>query len=476
MDYLPDGILLVDRNTRIEGINPAAIGMSAGLARKGALLAEMFPDLTAEDVNTLMVTSGPHEVEKRFARAEGLKVLRFRSQPMEGMALIMISDITSRNAQVIRQRQMATLHMIGRIARGVAHDFNNILCAVSGHAELLNAAHLPAEEKESAKTIIAESDRGARLAAHLLELSRAGEGGQPAENIADIIRQAGDLLKVGLSSDWEVRVECEQDFPAVMLSAPQLEQVVVNLGLLVADDFGEGGVLHILLKHPAAQCLLKGSPSCAAIVVVWAGAANASLDMDAALAEAPANQYGGVIHSVVRSMLEEVDGRLDSLLNGRRFVYRVCLPGCPVPKTASVPEGMADRGGGDTSLSFIRDRQVMLACEPNANIADLQALLMEQGAEIRAAGNLVEALDLVNARTPLHLIVYSMALLGEDARGLLRATLKLHPQAGILALCARDDEKIPSMADRIEFTDAGSTAPELLEALSRAWEKAGKGA
>ncbi|HPA78953.1 MAG TPA: histidine kinase dimerization/phospho-acceptor domain-containing protein [Kiritimatiellia bacterium] len=479
MDYLPDGVLLVDRATRAEGINPAAIEMSGGLARKGTALEVIFPFLSAEDVNTLMVTSGPHEVEKQFASAGGPHVWRFRSQPMEGMALIMISDVTSRRAKELRERQIATIHMIGRIARGVAHDFNNILCAVSGHAELLRALKPGREEMESVSAIIGESDRGARLAAHLLELSRMGDGGQPAEQVAEAVRQAGEILRVGLSYGWDIRVECGANaFPPVMLSRIQLEQVVVNLGLLVADDMGTEGVLHVMLRHPSEECLLKVSQSCAALVMVWASHVHAPvLEMDTILEEAPATQYGGVIHSVLRSMLEEVDGRLDTFQYGRRFLYRVCLPGAPAhvdPHKNGIPqsgEGNLYKPADD----YLRGRKIMLASTSFANIADLHVLLMERGGEIRVAGSLVEALDIVNERNPLHLIVYDMGMLGEDARGLLRATLKLHPQAGILALCREEDDEVSALADRVEFSPHEASAPELLEALSSAWEKARRG-
>ena len=117
----------------------------------------------------------------------------------------------------------------------------------------------------------------------------------------------------------------------------------------------------------------------------------------------------------------------------------------------------------------------MLASTSFANIADLHVLLMERGGEIRVAGSLVEALDIVNERNPLHLIVYDMGMLGEDARGLLRATLKLHPQAGILALCREEDDEVSALADRVEFSPHEASAPELLEALSSAWEKARRG-
>ena len=55
----------------------------------------------------------------------------------------------------------------------------------------------------------------------------------------------------------------------------------------------------------------------------------------------------------------------------------------------------------------------------------------------------------LNERNPLHLIVYDMEMLGEDARGLLRATLKLHPQAGILTLCGAegDDRQLRIVAE-----------------------------
>ena len=69
------------------------------------------------------------------------------SESSEGLRLILISDVTEMKRQAVRHRQVATLQLIGRVGRGVATDFNNILCSntddhARNHAAFWNGQEL----------------------------------------------------------------------------------------------------------------------------------------------------------------------------------------------------------------------------------------------------------------------------------------------------------------------------------------------
>ncbi|MDP2990123.1 MAG: hypothetical protein Q8O57_06105, partial [Kiritimatiellota bacterium] len=139
MDYMSDGLMAIDGKGHVRGSNPAARKLVPHTlpANKAVMLRDVFACLTEQDMHQLLDPLQPREIEKGCVYSHGLRTLRFRSQPSEGLMLILISDITTHHSQEIRKRQIAQLQIIGRLAAGVAHDFNNILCAISGHATLL---------------------------------------------------------------------------------------------------------------------------------------------------------------------------------------------------------------------------------------------------------------------------------------------------------------------------------------------------
>ena len=261
MDYLSDGLLAVDRRGRVTGSNPAARNLAAPDAGIGGSLHDYFPYLSEDDLAWLEDTTTPQEVECVSREPNRLRAYRFRSQPSEDINLILVSDVTRQKADEMRGRQVARLQLIGRIARGVAHDFNNILCAISGHASLLDRQKA-AGDSVSLKAIIRESQRGAMLAGQMLDLSRTGVKGSPCAAFAEHVEKAAHLLHVALSADWQVIADVQGNLPAVPLTDTQVEQVIVNLGLLASDELEKPGVLHIRVRDPSTEPLMnrgKGS-------------------------------------------------------------------------------------------------------------------------------------------------------------------------------------------------------------------------
>ena len=128
MDYFSDGLLAIDLNEQLAGSNPAAAQITGTTFEKGSTLSSACPCLSAQDVKMLLGSKEPAEVEKLSFVAGTRRTLRFRSQPSEDLTLIAISDVTGVSAERAYNRQKARLQLVGHLARGMAHDFNRILC------------------------------------------------------------------------------------------------------------------------------------------------------------------------------------------------------------------------------------------------------------------------------------------------------------------------------------------------------------
>ena len=86
----------------------------------------------------------------------------------------MAEDITEKRALEEQLRQALKMEAVGRLARGVAHDFNNVLAAIIGCSDLLSLRLTPADPSfDEAQEIRKAAERGAALTRQLLAFSRS---------------------------------------------------------------------------------------------------------------------------------------------------------------------------------------------------------------------------------------------------------------------------------------------------------------
>ena len=162
-------------------------------------------------------------------------------------------DITaSEQAKAERQKLEEQLHQsqkmesIGRLAGGVAHDFNNILSVINGYAELclleMEEGH-PLREKVD---IISEAgNRAARLTQQLLAFSRKQIIRQ---ELVDLNREIDDTRKMLgrlLGENIEIEIAHGKDLWPIKADRSQLEQLVLNLAINARDAMPSGGKLLI---------------------------------------------------------------------------------------------------------------------------------------------------------------------------------------------------------------------------------------
>ncbi|MFM9091801.1 MAG: sensor histidine kinase [Verrucomicrobiota bacterium] len=158
-----------------------------------------------------------------------------------------------RDAQL---RHMQRMEAMGRMAGGVAHDFNTTLTVVGGAVEALQgeaAGPAPAGGDRYGRILRHALDQGHGLTRRLLEFSRPGAGQARELDLGEAVARAVPLLRQAAGS--RVRVEVERaPAPRVRIDPVQLEQVLLNLVINSRDAMAEGGRVRVKVgPGPAAR-------------------------------------------------------------------------------------------------------------------------------------------------------------------------------------------------------------------------------
>lgn len=145
-----------------------------------------------------------------------------------------------------RLRQLERFEAIGQLAGGVAHDFNNIVGAILGWAQLgvADAASSPGV-RERFRKIRDEAQRASGLTAQLLAFARRQVLQPKKLNLNDSIAGVATLLKSALGDQIEFKTVLSPDLSAARADPIQIDQVLMNLCLNARDAMPTGGRLVI---------------------------------------------------------------------------------------------------------------------------------------------------------------------------------------------------------------------------------------
>jgi PAS domain S-box-containing protein len=155
-------------------------------------------------------------------------------------------DVTERRELEHQLRQAQKMESIGRLAGGVAHDFNNILTVITGRADfLVGASNLIGEQEGDLQEIKTAADRAADLTQQLLAFSRK-QLLQP--QMVDLNRKVDEvepMLRRLIGEDVQIVVVRGKGLSRVMADPGQVNQVLMNLALNARDAMPAGGLLTI---------------------------------------------------------------------------------------------------------------------------------------------------------------------------------------------------------------------------------------
>ncbi|HEV8304402.1 MAG TPA: response regulator [Gemmatimonadales bacterium] len=195
---------------------------------------------------------GPLEtLELEFrTKAGALRTLLYSAERIEldgaPHILALTTDITERRQLEEELRQAQKMEAIGQLAGGVAHDFNNILTAIHGYADLLGDA-LPAGDArlEDVEEIRKAARRAAQLTRQLLAFSRKQVLEPRVLDLNALVENLDKMLRPLLGENVELTTALAPALNAVRADPNQLEQVILNLAINARDAMPQGGKLTI---------------------------------------------------------------------------------------------------------------------------------------------------------------------------------------------------------------------------------------
>ncbi len=143
-------------------------------------------------------------------------------------------------------RQAQKLEAIARLAAGVAHDFNNVLTAISGHSEmLLNQLDPGDARRKNAEQIEKCACLAAALTRQLLIFSRKQVVEPRVLQINDVIHNFQRMLRRLIGEDIEICATLDPAAGHLKADPSQLEQVIMNLAVNARDAMPNGGMITI---------------------------------------------------------------------------------------------------------------------------------------------------------------------------------------------------------------------------------------
>ncbi len=150
----------------------------------------------------------------------------------------------------VRLRDSTKNEAIRRLAGGIAHEYNNLLTAITGNVDFL-AEELPGDDPRLAylDAIRKASERGRVLTRRLLELGRGHISLPQTLDLNELVGEAEDLLTQVLGEDIHLVKDLDPDLAPVEADPARIEQVLVDLALNARDAMPEGGTLTIETRN-----------------------------------------------------------------------------------------------------------------------------------------------------------------------------------------------------------------------------------
>jgi two-component system cell cycle sensor histidine kinase/response regulator CckA len=403
IDESPDGVL-IHRQLSIIYANKALVAM-LGYDSADQLIGRLATDIVAtqyrddvkrriERLSSGEVPSVAQRVHYLYKRGERevltvevwARLIEFQGAPAN---MATIHDVTERARLEEQLHQAQKMEAVGRLAGGVAHDFNNILTAIQGQGELL-ASSLPAgsPERHHLSQMLRAAERGANLTRQLLAFSRKQVLQPRLLDLNHVVSGLLPMLQRLIGEDIQLVTTLEPNLPAIRADAGQLEQVIVNLAVNARDAMPGGGQLTISTLGSTLGGTLDGDGG------VILEVRDSGVGMDEAtrthlfepfFTTKPRGKGTGLGLATVYGIITQSRGRVSvESAPGQGSTFRVWLPGV---------EGIPEATAPAAPLPVERGTEKVLVVEDDVEVRRfLQEVLQLQGYQVLTAHDGEQAL------------------------------------------------------------------------------------
>ncbi|MCB5250757.1 MAG: response regulator [Candidatus Cloacimonetes bacterium] len=187
--------------------------------------------------------------------------------------VINVKDVTELEYMNAQFRQSQKMETIGILAGGLAHDFNNILCGISGALSLLkHKLHFTEHfsKKDASvyiQTIEEATNRAEDLVQRFMSLGKKQELQISRVDINEVFEHIYNIIKNTFEKSVEIKINYFDEPAITMADQTQIEQVILNLAInayqsmTIMQQADQGGTLELLLeKFDADKNFLQTEP------------------------------------------------------------------------------------------------------------------------------------------------------------------------------------------------------------------------
>ena len=355
----------------------------------------------------------------------------------EGELRILNADLQARVRQEVRERETAQarlaqaekLSALGQLAGGVAHDFNNVIQAVSGSASLIQRHALdPNKVTRYARMMEDVAARGAFITRRLLAFARRGELRAEPTQIGAVVEGVREVLTHTIGAAVTVRVDVMRGLPLAMVDRSQLETTLINLAANARDAFVGDGVItftaiaETVLAHDD-RGLAPGDYIRLSVADTGAGMDKKTLRraLEPFFTTKEKGKGTGLGLSMARGFAEQSGGAL----------HVESAPGEGTTVTLWLPETTADgrvQVAREAAATTPRvPRRILLVDDDEPVMEVLAGELEDHGYAVFPAASGEAALAMLEAGEKLDLVVSDFSMPGMDGLSLIREAQRLRP-------------------------------------------------
>jgi two-component system, cell cycle sensor histidine kinase and response regulator CckA len=267
LDLMQEGLQIIGFDWRYLYVNRAAAqhGRHSKQELLGNSMLELYPGIEHTPLFAAMqrcLYERTRECfDNEFTFPDGRQGwFELRIEPVPEGILVLSIDITLRRALQANLAMTQKMDALGRMAGGVAQDFNNILTVIVHSSEFV-ARSLPADDANQAdlREILNVADRGARMVRQLLAFSRKQPRDARPLHVHDALNDLLPIVRRMVAEPVTVELALVGNNPAIRIDQSQLTQVVLSLVSNARDAISGKGVVAIRVDSVPSDAV-RGEP------------------------------------------------------------------------------------------------------------------------------------------------------------------------------------------------------------------------
>lgn len=441
VERAPEGILVIT-GLEIRYANPAGVQMfgaeSAAQLTGRSILDFVHPDERSVARERCLTAVGGTPVGRSGRRLLKLTGEEFPGEVHGGSivydgepaALGFFRDATEqkraeeeRSRLEQRLRQAQKMESVGRLAGGVAHDFNNHLTVINGYCDMLLESLAPDDPlAEELTEIRGAGDRAAALTQQLLAFSRKQIVEPRPIVLNQVVEEFGRLVRRLIGDDIEVVTEIDPALGTVMADRGQMHQVLMNLAVNARDAMPGGGRIAVITANAelgaSDAALQDAKPGPYVVLTITDSGTGMSQDTLQKIFEPffttkPMGAGTGLGLATVYGIVEQSGGFIRVVSEpGRGTTFRIHLP--------RIFGADADAGVRPATVSSAGGTETVLVVEDQAEVRKLaMSILRRGGYRLMEAATGPEAIELAAGFTgEIDLLVTDVVMPGMTGREL----------------------------------------------------------